>query len=186
MEPQSPRRVDVRVTRTRAALRDALLTLLEEIPFEQITVRQITARAGTGYATFFRHYPERRALLNDLVSDEIQELMTLSMPILDAVNPRAAAVALCKHVDERRPLWTALLTGESAGTMREEFIRQARTFTDQAPNDESWLPYDLRVNYGVSSFFEVLAWWLQQRRDLSIDQVAEIIDRLVITPLVTA
>lgn len=182
--PVPSRRIDVRVERTRSALRKAMLALLKEKPFEEISVRDISARAGTGYATFFRHYAERRALLNDLVSDEIAELIGLAMPILRTTNARATAEALCRYVDRHRPLWSALLTGESAGTMREEFIRQARQLPPIAPNNDSWLPDDLKIVYGVSGLFEVLAWWLQQRRDFAVDQVAEIIDRLVITPMI--
>ena len=47
-----------RKTRTRTALCGALLSLLEERQFEQVTVRDITARAGIGYAKFFRRYPD--------------------------------------------------------------------------------------------------------------------------------
>ena len=55
---------DARQVRSRHALHQALLALLEEKPFDQITVREISARAGTGYATFFRHYPTKEALLS--------------------------------------------------------------------------------------------------------------------------
>ncbi len=183
---RSSRRSDPRVERTLTALHGALLALLEEKPFEQITIREISTRAGTGYATFFRHYPDRRSLLNDLVADEIAELIALSIPILLETDSRAAAVALCGYVDERRPLWSALLTGQSVGTMRAEFIRQARRLASEHPKKSSWLPNDLRVVYGVSSLFEILAWWLQTPEEFSVDQVAEIIDRLVINPTMTA
>jgi AcrR family transcriptional regulator len=173
---------DPRVLRTRETLRRALLWLLEQKPFDQITVREITARAGTGYATFFRHYPERSALLNDLVADEIRDLLALGVPMLRATDTRSAAIGLCRYVDKHRQLWSALLTGGSAGTMREEFIRQAKR-VPRVRTKSTWLPTDLRVVYGVAALFEVLAWWLPKRREFTIEQVAEILDRLVIAPM---
>jgi AcrR family transcriptional regulator len=178
--PSTP--LDARMVRTRAALRDALLLLLEEKPLDQITIRDITAQSKTGYATFFRHHETKAALLDDLVADQIRDLMQLTLPVLWETDTRAAARALCVYVDERRKLWSALLTGGAAGSMREEFIRQARP---RPSNPDSWLPNDLRVIYGVSATVEILAWWLQQRQDFSVDRVAEILDRLVIAPTLT-
>ena len=59
--------------RTRRTLLDALLRLIEARPFDQITIREIAGEAGIGYATFFRHYPSKDALLQDLASGEIAE-----------------------------------------------------------------------------------------------------------------
>ena len=61
---------DARQVRSRNALTGALLALIEEKPFDQLTIREITGRAGTGYATFFRHYPTKEALLADVASGE--------------------------------------------------------------------------------------------------------------------
>src|SRR5436305_623348 len=108
--------LDARMVRTRAALRDALLVLLEQKPFEQITIREIAAQSGTGYATFFRHYETKGELLNDIAAAEIGGLLALALPVLFVeTDSRAAARTLCAYVDERRTLWSALLTGGAAG-----------------------------------------------------------------------
>jgi hypothetical protein len=82
-------------------------------------------------------------------------------------------------------LWSALLTGGAAGTMRGEFIRQAGLIPPGDVKPDSWLPADLRVVYGVSATVEILAWWLSRRDTYSSEQIAEILDRLVITPSLT-
>lgn len=171
------------MVRTRETLRKALLALLEQKPFDQITIRDITERAGVGYATFFRHYAERWALLNDLVADEIRDLIALAVPTLRPIDTRAVSRVLCNYVDQHRRLWTGLLTGGSAGTMRDEFIRQAKLLPPMRSRTSGWLPADLGVVYAISALFEVLAWWLQRRRDYNVEQVAEILDRLIIAPL---
>jgi AcrR family transcriptional regulator len=172
------------MVRSRAALRAALLTLLEQKSFDQITIREITSEAGTGYATFFRHYETKSALLNDLAEDQIRALLKLSLPVLSVKDARPAAIALCRYVDRYRKLWTALLTGGAAGTMREEFIRQASQTPSLQIPPRAWLPDDLSTIFGVCATVEILAWWLQKGHDFSVEQVAEIIDRLVITPAV--
>ena len=175
---------DARQVRSRQALTGAMLALLVEKPFEQITIREITARAGTGYATFFRHFPSKEALLGDVASAEIAGLLALTVPILSAANSEESTRALCRHVDENRNLWTALLTGGASAIVREEFIRQARELPKGFDNPVSWLPLDLSVVHGAGGTIDLLAWWLSQEHAYSPDEIAAILNRLVIAPLV--
>ncbi|MFD1958742.1 TetR/AcrR family transcriptional regulator [Novosphingobium panipatense] len=107
---------DARQVRSRNALTSALLALLEEKPFDQLTIREITARAGTGYATFFRHYPTKEALLADVAAHEIEDLLARAIPALYAANSFESTLELCRHVHEHAMLWSALLTGGAAGS----------------------------------------------------------------------
>jgi AcrR family transcriptional regulator len=174
---------DARQVRSRRALTAALLTLLEEYPFDQLTIRQITARAGVGYATFFRHYPTKEALLNDVASEEISGLLAMTTPIFLESRTDESTRALCAHVARHRGLWSALLTGGAAGIVREEFVRQARAVDHATPGRASWLPADLAVVYGTGATIDLLAWWLAQEDDHAPDRIAAILDRLVIAPL---
>lgn len=175
---------DARQIRSRKALTGALLVLLEERPFDQLTIREITTRAGTGYATFFRHYPTKEALLSDVASEEIAGLLAMTAPILNATNSYQSTLALCSYVAERRKLWFALLTGGAAGIVREEFIRQARMLAQDSDVLVKWLPADLGVVHGTGATIDVLAWWLAQEREYPPNQIADILNRLVIAPLV--
>lgn len=52
------RATDVRSLRTRIQIRDALMALLLEGNFDQITVSALVKRAGINRATFYRHYSD--------------------------------------------------------------------------------------------------------------------------------
>jgi AcrR family transcriptional regulator len=175
---------DARTLRTRQSLRLALLGLLEHKQLEHITVRDIAARAGIGYATFFRHHASKQDLLDEIAAEQIGRLMELTFPLLDAADTRVACEALCRYVDQHRVLWTALLTGGAAGALREEFIRlaEAEGAVRHEARASDWLPVDLGAIYGVTATVEILAWWLRKPAQYSAEQVAEIIDRLVVTP----
>ena len=79
--------------------------------------------------------------------------------------------------------YAALLTGGAAGILRAEFIRQARDLARGMDQSESWLPADLGVVYGTGSTIDLLAWWLAHEESYSADQIAAILDRLIIAPL---
>jgi AcrR family transcriptional regulator len=49
-------RTDRRVLRTRDTLGDALVELMHEKPFDDITVQEVLDRAGVGRSTFYAHY----------------------------------------------------------------------------------------------------------------------------------
>jgi len=172
------------MVRTRAALRRALLKLLELKHFDQITVRDIAAEARIGYATFFRHHESKSELLEDIAEEQIGNLMALAVPLLLAADTRGSCLALCRYVDEHRAIWSALLTGGAAGAMREEFLRQAMQLGSVQVQRSGWLPVELGAIYGVGATVEILAWWLRQPRDFTMERIAEIIDRLVVTPAV--
>lgn len=175
-----------RATRTRDALCKALLALLEEKSLDQITVREITTRANVGYATFFRRYPDKEALLHDFAAQEINRLLALTMPIFYREDTLSSTKALCHYVWDHKILWRALLAGGAAATLKEEFLQQAlaiaKEFTS-TDNSTAWLPDELAVTFSVTAILEILAWWLKQSSPTNIDEMAHIINKLVIAPL---
>ncbi|WAS89975.1 TetR/AcrR family transcriptional regulator [Nannocystis punicea] len=180
-----PSATDARQVRTRAKLLRAMLTLLEQGPFEGITVRALAAEAGVGYATFFRHYPDKEALLDDLAANEIAGLLGEAMPLFSAENTGRACVALFEFISRRQALWRALLTGGAAPRLREQFVGQARKLAaGSVTTPASLCPIDLRVTFATSATIEIIGWWLREPEELPIETIAGILDRLVITPTV--
>ena len=60
-------KLDPRIRRTRALLHDALRKLLEQKGFDDITIQDITEAATLNRATFYAHYPDKFALLGELI-----------------------------------------------------------------------------------------------------------------------
>ncbi|HEX7854621.1 MAG TPA: TetR/AcrR family transcriptional regulator [Sphingobium sp.] len=167
---------DARIIKTDSALRQALLSLLERKPIEQILIRDIAAEAGVHYTTFFRHHPSKEALLDHVATDQIARLVELSVPVQDAVNTHAAFVALCNYVNDHRALWTALLLGGAAGTMRAELMRVSGNIARHRIRQTEWIPVELSVTCSVTVIVETLSWWLKQPTDeVPVDEVAKIL-----------
>lgn len=59
---------DLRVVKTRAALQDAMETLLREKPFEKITVQEICDRALVSRTAFYAHYHDKYALFHATIT----------------------------------------------------------------------------------------------------------------------
>lgn len=177
-----------RALEKRKALRRAMLMLLDKRAFDDITVADIAKAAGAGYTTFYRHYPGKDELLEEIATEEINTLIELVLPVFGTGEDEASRVAtsqrFCSYIDEHRALWRTLLTGGAASRLREQFIQLAREIARQVPHVEGrFLPPEAGCVFGVGSTIELLVWWLEQDKPLSPDEFSEVYQHLVITPL---
>jgi AcrR family transcriptional regulator len=177
---------DARIVRTREALREAMTGLAEELPLDAITVRAIAARAGVGYATFFRHYPDKDALLADVADKLIREFLQRVAPLLQERDRTAAARTMCDFVLEHLPIYKALLAGGSGETVRAEMLRQTMaTMTATRQRKPDGPLDDLLLFHLVSAILNLLSWWLRNLDTVDAAAMAQVIERAVLTPVST-
>lgn len=177
---------DARAVKSGMALRGALLELVGSTPFDQITIRDLCAKAGIHYATFFRHFQTKEDLLSLIAREEISQLNRLTLSVLAEQGYHAGFHTLCSYVDENRCLWATLLNGGAAAAMREEWLRQSTIAAQPRPRGESWLPTELGVLCAATLIAETLGWWLAQPKDAyGVDAVADILYRLVSSSVLT-
>lgn len=175
---------DARVVRTREALRAAMTELAAESPLDAITVRAIAARAGVGYATFFRHYADKDELLAEVSELLIREFLQQVRPIMQQADRAAAARSLCQYVLDHLAIHKALLAGGSGETVRAEMLSQAMTVMAAARQRKPDGPlFDLLLFHLVSAILNQLSWWLRNMDRVDLTTMAEIIERTVLTPV---
>lgn len=67
----SPRKMDRRTIYTRNTVKDALLELLETMPFEKITVAALCRQAEITRATFYLHFQDIDSVLDELLDEAL-------------------------------------------------------------------------------------------------------------------
>jgi AcrR family transcriptional regulator len=178
--------LDARIVRTRNALRQAMIDLAAESPLETITVRAIAARAGVGYATFFRHYVDKEALLADVADMLTGAFLAQVRPLLRQKDRRGAARSLCAFVEANLPIHRALIAGGAGETVRAGMLRQTLETLGRARSSASHDPLDeLLLFHLTSAILNLLAWWLRNLDRVDAETMAEIIERAVLTPVGT-
>lgn len=63
---------DRRVIKTKKNLKETLIKMLADMPFEKITVTDICKRSDTSRITFYSHYSDKYALVDDIFDDMLQ------------------------------------------------------------------------------------------------------------------
>ena len=175
---------DARVVRTREALRLAMADLAAELPLDAITVRAIAARAGVGYATFFRHYADKEELLADVADVLTRDFLDQVRPLLRERDRLGAARTLCAYVQEHLAIHKALIAGGSGETVRAGMLRQTLETVGRARANATRDPLDdLLLFHLVSSILNLLAWWLRHWGQVDAETMAQIIERTVLTPV---
>lgn len=71
---------DLRVRRTRLLLRKALMELMGAKGFQSITVQDIAERAMVNRATFYDHFVDKYALLEDAIREGFKETLRAAVP----------------------------------------------------------------------------------------------------------
>lgn len=152
--------------RTRDTLGDALVALMQEKPFEEITVQQVLDRAGVGRATFYVHYRDKDDLfLSDM--EDFLEHCSAALTRLGAGAKRLLPVQeFFTHVRDAREFYAALVRSGKMNDVQalgrglfarsiEERLKMAGV--ELEPSQRSAQAYAL-----AGSFFSLLDWWVDK------------------------
>jgi AcrR family transcriptional regulator len=112
--------------RTRGAIVDALIGLLEEGEV-QPTVEEVAARAGVAPRTVFQHYADREALFR-AVSERRQGRLDALMGEIDAAAPLAERVAAL--ADQRARVYEWITPVRRAALLMEPFSASVHAALD--------------------------------------------------------
>lgn len=164
-------KIDRRVARTRAMLHHALMSLILEKGYEEITIGDICDAANVGRSTFYAHYTSkddlRRSGLDHMrkrIIDQHRDALATNGDLRD--RPLAFSLAMFEHARDHLDRYRALV-GSGGGavaltTIREtlsDLVRDELTVTtDQKSTDA--IPRELVVQYVVGAYMAVLTWWL--------------------------
>ena len=174
---------DLRVRRTHKLLWEALMAELSQRPFEQITVREICERAMVHRSTFYKHYEDKYALLEQGIRQMYDELVTAeehAPPSAFSVDhPPPYVVRLFEHAAEHQHFYKLMLCGEGVGRFQKlvkEYITDVVSAKVRAVTPATQKPpvsVAMHVQFVVGAVLSLLAWWLENDMPLSPHQMAQ-------------
>ena len=179
---------DRRVKRTQKALARALISLTLEKGYEAITIRDITDQAEIGYATFFRHYHDKDALLKDVLDVVLDELTSLLQAPMSDANNETVGTLIFRYAREHNEVVLVLLSSRSSSELVRRIIEAGTqsVFSQNAPLAESHVPPEIAANHLVTSTISLIQWWVEHEMPYSPEQMGVIYQELIARPTVAA
>jgi AcrR family transcriptional regulator len=181
---QSTPKTDARVRHTRDALGDALIGLIQEKPFETITVQHILDRAHIGRSTFYVHYRDKDDLFLSDLEDFLESMSTLLLRRQEASMRVAPVRELFAHVAEMRQLQMALV---AAGKMHD-FVEMGQGYFARAIERRlKQLPVSCPINSQhaamshayAGALLSLMTWWLDHGAPGSPEQMDDLYHQMV-------
>ena len=174
---------DKRTQRTRARLQQALIALILERGYDAITIRDITERAHVGYATFFRHYDGKEALLADAFEQSVTELVAL-LHSLGETSPEEEGRLIFEHVAAHHELYLVFLRGEGTQALVDQVEREAvKELVLRYARYTPAIPAAILANHVVASIIALIKWWLRNDMPFSPEQMSVFYAELILRPV---
>lgn len=180
------RKTDRRIERTRILLRDALMSLIEERGYHEITVQDITDRANVARTTFYLHFKDKDELLFSTMRDLYEDLYAHS-PVftLEQARITMSDPTDLLHVQQYANFYRIML-GER-GSMA--FLVRVRQYLTDVMHDRYLVPlvqqHRLKPRLPLSLIASIMAgieiatiqWWVDHDMQPSAGDMARMIDR---------
>lgn len=162
------RKPDERARRTRDRLGFALLALIQEKSFDEVTVQQVLQRAKVGRSTFYLHYRDK----NDLLLSQLEKFLEIMSTALSARKEKSHRVVpvteMFAHIAEQMQLYRALKRADRLNDFYEfaqiYFARGIAQRLAESGRLSNCPKYEMEVRATAlaGSLLSLLRWWLDQ------------------------
>lgn len=182
------RRMDRRVQRTRKLLRESLMDLIMEEGYDGISIQDITDKANLGRATFYLHFKDKDELLLEVMDQFMSEFLDnvpqLSQNQWRLEDPKAI-VKLFDFAAEHYDLYRILIIGSGGITasrqLHQTITKNIKTCIQKEIEDmgaKPVIPADFIANHYAGSLLATIYWWLDQDLPYSVDEMAEMFQKI--------
>jgi AcrR family transcriptional regulator len=179
------KKTDARVRRTRDALGDALVALMQEKPFETITVQDVLDRANVGRSTFYSHYSDKDDLLMS-DAEEFFESISLLLSLRGDKSDRVFPVQeFFSHIIEAKQFLDALMSSgkfhDNMELARGQFARGIERRLSELARAQS-VPADERPAIAFAhagALLSLLEWWIDRGMKQQPAEMDQLFHRMV-------
>jgi AcrR family transcriptional regulator len=177
---------DPRILRSTSAFRSALLQLLSQSPFHSITITDIVKLAGYNRGTFYANYENKEALLHDVISGLIGELLQAYRApyeherVFRIAELHADSIKIFEHISTHANLYTVLVKSDVLPVLREAmFTSLKRTLREEIVHGEQDVDHELAAIYSIHALLGLIFHWIEEGYPHSVSYMQEQLLKIV-------
>jgi AcrR family transcriptional regulator len=180
--PNSHRKTDRRILRTRDTLGDALVALMHEKNFDEINVQDVLDRAGVGRSTFYVHYRDKQDLFIGDVDDFFENVSTALKRDGASPNRLLPVKELFTHIRQVREFYSAVVNSGKMNDVqalgRGFFARSIEERLQTGGVDIEPLRRSAQAPALAGSFFSLLDWWIDKEMKADPKEMDQLFHRM--------
>jgi AcrR family transcriptional regulator len=184
--------LDRRIIRTREAIQDAMIDLIEEIGFESISIKDIAERANINRGTFYLHYHDKFDLLEQTEKEIIEDLKNILVKeitwgfeeYLNYDKPLPVIVTIFEYMERKSRIMHAILGLKANPNFQRRMKKAIESNLEQLglyitrTNAELTVPPEYLMSYIAAAHMGVIQAWLEGGCQESPQEMAVILSRL--------
>lgn len=173
---------DARAVRTREALANALISLMDGRDYDEISVQHICERAQIGRSTFYAHFQDKDEMY-------IRHVVVFARMMgeklgFDRGAYRFPVASMFDHIRHMRPMFESLQKAHKAdfvmkvwqNNLAEVFVQRITRTRNGSP---AQVPAEILAQQLAGTFITLLTWWLDHHHPYSSTAMEEQWNQLV-------
>ncbi|MEC0184633.1 TetR/AcrR family transcriptional regulator [Paenibacillus peoriae] len=169
-------KVDRRILKTQEALKTAVIELMAEKNFDDITIQDLSDRANVSRGTIYLHYMDKYDLLDKLIETHINELRKRCKAPAE-VDFVKGSLIWTEYFESNYSFFSLMLASKGAPFFRNRFLEflvgEFQNEVDNTQGRNFELNKDLVVQFLASSYVGVVEWWFTNERPVTHQVLAE-------------
>jgi len=170
------KKIDRRILRTRSLLFNALIKLLNERSFKDISIKDLTDEADIARPTFYRNYTAVQDILLTELDDRAHGFIVEIKELVDGCGSfQCITETLFKRWDDNAELFQAMYKAEMDNFIIDRFIDFAMEMIKIINNDTLPPLYKPKLYYFAGGAHNLFKTWLLQGRQETVEEMAAVL-----------
>jgi AcrR family transcriptional regulator len=157
-------KVDRRIVKTQQAIKKALLELMNEKNFDDITIQDISDRANVNRSTVYLHYLDKYDLLDKMIDEHINELKETSEWACQEEWVDAIQIFF-EYFETNFLFFSTMLASKAAPSFRSKFLEYVmegyKDELQKTNGKNDGLSEEVIVKFAANAYVGVLESWLK-------------------------
>ncbi|MEH7417029.1 TetR/AcrR family transcriptional regulator [Neobacillus drentensis] len=179
-------KVDRRILKSQDAIKKAIIELMSEKGFDQITLQEIADRANVSRRTVYLHYMDKFDLLDKLIEEHINELRGLAESASD-LNFIDGNLIWFEYFENHYLFFSTMLASKGAHSFRRQFLEFVmeglKGEVDLTEGKNNGINEEVILRFIAGAYVEIVEWWytngMPNTPQTMAEQVGILIERIV-------
>ncbi|RAI87179.1 TetR family transcriptional regulator [Paenibacillus pabuli] len=155
-------KVDRRILKSQEAIKKAMIELMSQKHFDQITIQDISDTANVSRRTIYLHYMDKYDLLDKLIEEHVNELQVLCESESEA-NDADGGMSWFEYFESNYLFFSAMLTSKGAPFFRSRFlqfvIEDIKNGWDMNNGKNRGISEDILLQFFAPAYVGLVEWW---------------------------